>query len=166
MNVAVLLMYINEYEEVAVPECETTIAVDRNRFSRHLKRAIKGKGLTYGQAAARIAARLPADSNLSHVSLWNYANGKSLPRNRDIFRAICAEFEIEPDKIEFYDSVDLATAVDLQPVEPCESATPFTLKDIGSGLAFVSFAAEIEWDKAIEIARLLRRESSKKAIAA
>jgi hypothetical protein len=144
-------------------KCDSNLTENKT-FPWLLKKAIKVRGLTYGEASIRIRARLPTNCNLSHVSLWNYANGKSRPWNIGIFQAICDEFNIDPYKVEFDEAVDL-TGV-FQVAEPHQRAMCFNLKDAGRGLALISFAGEIEWSNALEIAHLLLGEIAEDAVPA
>jgi transcriptional regulator with XRE-family HTH domain len=144
---------------------EPTIMIDKLQFSQTLKAAIKERGLSYQQATDLVCDKLPEGLSLSAVSLWNYANGKALPRRIEVLEALRGEFHIESVNRGSENARETAIDEARQTISESEDSREFLLKASGSGLAFIRFAAELEWDKAIKIVQILRRDVSESPMA-
>lgn len=142
------------------PAIESTLDIDRTVFAPLLKRAIKARGLSYHRAADLVRERLPESSRLSHVSIWHYASARATPRRIEVFRALCDAFDLDyelgQDTLPSTNpSQDAARSDDLSDSGP---GGQLLLRDSGGGIAFVRFEAEIDWDKALQIAKILGKE--------
>lgn len=143
---------------------KVAVRVDCAIFAGRLKQAIKRRGLTYIRAAELVRERLAEGLSISHTSIWLYASGRSVPRRMEIFRALCDEFDIvcapdendSPlDEQETFSERQLVFAIGGPRQE-----IQLLLRDSGCGVAFISFEAEVEWEKALQIATILRNDRS------
>jgi hypothetical protein len=157
-------------EDQMQPAIESMLDIDRNVFAPLLKRAIKARGLSYQRAAELVRDRLPADSKLSHVSIWHYASARATPRRIEVFRALCDVFDINYEFGQRALSSDTGTppssAALTDMLHSSGSDARLLLKDSGGGIAFVRFEAEIEWEKALQIAKILRKDARGSDLAA
>lgn len=152
------------------PKIASTLDIDRTVFAPLLKRAIKKRGLSYQRAAELVRDRLPPSSKLSHVSIWHYASAQTTPRRLDVFEALCDVFDIDY-KLGQRAARDLdpASFSKLKASETLSSSGldgRFFLKNAGHGIAFVRLEAEIDLEKALRIAEILREGGGDSRIAA
>jgi hypothetical protein len=152
------------------PAIESKLDIDRDIFAPLLKRAIKARGLSYQRAAELVRDRLPANSRLSHVSIWHYATARATPRRIEVFQALCDIFDINYElgqRVLPANNPATSSGVSrAQIFSRSGSPAELLLKDSGGGIAFVRFEAEIEWEKALQIAKILRTDLSGNVLAA
>jgi hypothetical protein len=146
------------------PAIESTLDIDRSVFAPLLKRAIKARGLSYHRAAELVRDCLPVGSKLSHVSIWHYASARATPRRIEVFHALREVFDLDYEIGQ--DTLPPVAAQASREAGPSYTSpsddlplsgteAQLLLRDSGDGIAFVRFEAEIEWEKALQIAKIL-----------
>jgi hypothetical protein len=129
------------------------------KFAEVLWAAIKTQGLTYRETALRAREHLPPGSKLSDVSVWSYAQGRSLPRRRENIDALEKALGVEPGVL-----LALHEGVTGSRQDPTEEHTNgiFTpnleVVDLGDGTAQLIALQIVPWPVALKILERLQRE--------
>jgi hypothetical protein len=117
--------------------------------------AIRSKGLTFSEAARRARKHLPADSRLSHTSIWSYATGRASPKRLSYIEAIEKSMEVEPHGLS--DPVVNRAPAMREPIDPVMLPEPsISVVDNGDGSTFFNISATVPWSVAIVILEKLK----------
>lgn len=134
-------------------------STERRAFAQRLRTTVEQSGLTYDEIARRAREQLPSDSRLSGASVWQYAHGKTFPRQRESIAAIAAVLGVEPDDL-------LAPGGEPSPFsEPTPGAPEqphVRVEDLGNGRARLIIATETPWSVALKILEMLTADAAAK----
>lgn len=121
-----------------------------------LMEAIRSKGLTFSEAARRARKYLPADSRLSHTSIWSYATGRASPKRLSYIEAIEKSMGVEPHGLSDPPIARTAPA-SREPIDPTMLPEPsISVVDNGDGSTFLNISATVPWSVAIVILEKLK----------
>jgi transcriptional regulator with XRE-family HTH domain len=124
----------------------------RKAFARRLQEAINRTGLTYEETARRAREHLPADARLSSVSVWQYANGKTFPRQVSYLEALGKALEIPAEDLLSAEENGHSAGGD--PLKPHDSQV--RVEDLGHGRARLTVSADLPWPTALKVLSLLK----------
>ncbi len=128
---------------------------ERKAFAERLQAAIEMSGLTYEEIALRAREQLPSAMKLSAAGVWQYAHGKTFPRQKHYIDAICHVLGVPPgDLIAKQERVsDAKQGAAAQPTRSSVS-----VEDLGNGHAKLNIMIDLPWDKALKVLNILTNE--------
>ncbi len=126
-----------------------------------LLQAIRGKGLTFTEAAERARRHLPPDSRLSHTSIWSYATGRASPKRLSYIEAIEKAMDVEPhglgDELNELPQLDRTQENARNAAEaPTSGEHSISIIDNGDGSSHLNISATVPWSVAILILEKLK----------
>ncbi len=128
---------------------------ERRAFAERLQTAIEMSGLTYEEIALRARKQLPSAMKLSAAGIWQYAHGKTFPRQKHYIDAICHVLGVPPGdliaKQERVNDPGQETAA-----RPTQSSV--SVEDLGNGHAKLKIMVDVPWDKALKVLNILTNE--------
>ena len=128
---------------------------ERRAFAERLQTAIEMSGLTYEEIALRARKQLPSAMKLSAAGIWQYAHGKTFPRQKHYIDAICHVLGVPPGdliaKQERVNGQGQETAA-----RPTQSSV--SVEDLGNGHAKLKIMVDVPWDKALKVLNILTNE--------
>ena len=134
----------------------------RSEFAARLRAAIERKGWTATEAARRVSHLLGEKDKFSRAHLWQYLNGKSLPRTRYL-RALSRALDVRPEDLipPTSRAIRAARARDLRELavaDPlrAEPAGIVHVRDYGDGTALVQVSERVPWETALAVMKLLK----------
>jgi transcriptional regulator with XRE-family HTH domain len=130
-------------------------AADRAVFASRLQEAIDRRGLTYEETARRARAHLPADTRLSAVSVWQYANGKTFPRRLSYIEALSRVLDLRPEDLLVRQEESAGLAGEGGPF-PGSVGPQVRVEDLKQGRARLIIDIEVAWPLALKILSLLK----------
>lgn len=139
----------------------------RAEFAERLRVAIERKGWTTTEAARRVSHHLGRQDKFSRAHLWQYLQGKSLPRARYL-RALSRALDLRPEDLVPGTSVPRRrrAAAKPQPAPPgetkllgCDATGIVHVRDYGDGTALVQVSERVQWEMALAVIELLKGPS-------
>jgi transcriptional regulator with XRE-family HTH domain len=131
------------------------------KFAEVLWAAIKKQGLTYRETALRAREYLPPGSKLSDVSVWSYAQGRSLPRRRESINALEKALGVDPGVLLALHEDVTSARQDAIEGDANELLTPnLEVADMGDGTAHLRATLVVSWPVALRILERLQRRAS------
>lgn len=128
------------------------------KFAEVLWAAIKKQGLTYRETALRAREHLPPGSKLSDVSVWSYAQGRSLPRRRENIDALEKALGVDPGVLLALHEGVTSARQDAIGDEAHDELTPnLEVADLGDGSAHLRATMVVSWPTALRILERLQR---------
>jgi hypothetical protein len=122
----------------------------------NLMRAIRTKGLTFQQTAQLARRHLPAESRLSHTSVWSYATGRATPKRLSYIEAIEKAVGAEPDGLRNQMNEGSGSSQALH-----DENNVLAVKDLGEGLAHLEVQTVASWREALSVLALLCKNARK-----
>ena len=137
----------------------------KTEFAARLRAAIDRNGWTATEAARRVSNLLGPKDKFSRAHLWQYLNGKSLPRTRYL-RALSRALDVRPEDLIPRTSRVAEKARAEADHGPSASALGETfrsgpsgivhIRDFGDGTALLQVSERIPWETALAVMRLLK----------
>jgi transcriptional regulator with XRE-family HTH domain len=128
---------------------------ERRAFAERLQTAIEMSGLTYEEIALRARKQLPSAMKLSAAGIWQYAHGKTFPRQKHYIDAICHVLGVPPgDLIAKQERVNGPG----QETTPRPAQSSVSVEDLGNGHAKLKIMIDVPWDKALKVLNILTNE--------
>ncbi|HSP26059.1 MAG TPA: hypothetical protein VLQ65_12880 [Saliniramus sp.] len=128
------------------------------KFAEVLWTAIKKQGLTYRETALRAREHLPPGSKLSDVSVWSYAQGRSLPRRRENINALEKALGVDPGVLlALHEGVGAARHDAIEDQASELLAPNLEVADLGDGTAQLRATLVVSWPLALKILERLQR---------
>ena len=128
---------------------------ERRAFAERLQAAIEMSGLTYEEIALRARKQLPSAMKLSAAGVWQYAHGKTFPRQKHYIDAICHVLGVPPgDLIAKQERVSASK----QEIAAPPTRNSVSVEDLGNGHAKLHIMIDVPWDKALKVLNILTNE--------
>lgn len=140
----------------------------KSEFAERLRAAIERKGWTTTEAARRVSHHLGRQDKFSRAHLWQYLQGKSLPRDRYL-RALSRALDLRPEDL--VPGTPPPSRRSRAAAKPQHAATEKTkpvgsdapgivhIRDYGDGTALVQISERVQWEMALAIIELLKGSS-------
>jgi transcriptional regulator with XRE-family HTH domain len=135
---------------------ETTLPINRDKFSQSLRWAIESQGLTYLSAANLVNERLPENLNVSPVSMWHYASGKAVPRRPAVYQQLCEVFSLSPPFLSEPAEAAQPAASRRVPTVVDDAGLKVVVRERGQGSALMDVQGTTDWVIALRILQVLR----------
>jgi len=130
---------------------------ERRAFAERLQAAIEMSGLTYEEIALRARKQLPTAMKLSAAGIWQYAHGKTFPRQKHYIDAICHVLGVLPgDLIAKQEQEQVSEAK--QGTDAQTTRSSVSVEDLGNGHAKLNIMIDLPWDKALKVLNILTNE--------
>jgi len=142
-------------------ERNDVLAGVKSEFAARLRAAIARKGWTATEAARRVSHLLGQKDKFSRAHLWQYLNGKSLPRTRTL-RALSRALDVRPEDLlpptSRPGSATRAQDLRLPPATDPLRREPAAVhvRDYGDGTALVQVSERVPWETALAVMKLLK----------
>jgi len=127
----------------------------RTAFANRVRHEIQRAGFTYDEVAKRMRQHLPADSRLSTVSVWSYANGRSTPRKPAYLRALATVLGVEVEELL---ENPAGNGTDGSSGDSPAQTTMIQVADLDGERAYLHLQQEVHWTVALEILGLLKKD--------
>jgi len=132
--------------------------VRKEIFAKRVRREITRKGLTYDEVARHMREHLPADTRLSTVSIWAYANGRALPRKPAYLQALAKTLGVDVHELLQDRGASAEGSESVTPQEAAERMLKVT--DLDGDRAVLQIKQNLNWTVALEIIKIIRRDST------
>ena len=125
----------------------------KEAFGKMIKEAIFKKNIKVRNLLTDLKKKTGIE--VSHVSFWSYANGKTIPRRLEIMKALEEILDVEFNSILCSDTPDI---IDVIPVVP-ELKKPIHITQTDDGKASILIDAVVEWDVALKVLALIKQNT-------
>jgi transcriptional regulator with XRE-family HTH domain len=134
-------------------------------FADRLRTAIERKGWSMSETARRASLFLGEDEKFGRAHVWQYVQGKSLPRLKYL-EALSSALQVKmdelvpPDILPGYSLEEQASNRSAAPEQPSGQRGEFVhVRDYGDGSALLEIHQRVSWETALAILQTLKASS-------